>query len=394
MTLKSGLNAQLGFEAEVTVGTPITPTVFVPFISETLALQVARIESAGIIAGRRLLASQQWSEGNATVGGDIQLELYDRSIGKLFKAMFGGLATTGSGPYTHTFTPGELTGNSLTVQVGRPNVATGTVDPYTYTGCKVDSWALGLKAGQIATLGVTLAGRQELGLRSVADGVTTSGSATCTSATLALTQSDVGRPVSSSVSAIPAASYIGTVVNATTFTLSSSPTSNVSVNATATTATNTFTVGVALASASFASSIAPMTFLGASVSLGGSTYRTTDLTLAGKNNLNTARQFIGDQYRDESLEAGLREYSGTISSEYIDPTAYRRFVTASEAALVISLAKGSSTCTITCNVRFDGTTPNVSGPGIIPQSLPFKVVGTSSDALGITAVLVNGDATP
>lgn len=395
MALKTGLNAQLGLETEVTVGTPITPTVFAPFISETMGLQVARLESAGILAGRRLLASQQWSEGSATVGGDLQLELYDRSIGKIFQHMFGGLVTTGAGPYTHTYTPGELTGKSMTVQIGRPNVATGSVDPFTYTACKVDSWALGLKAGQIATLGVTLAGRQEIGLRaSLADGVTTITTPNFSSATLALSQSDVGRPISGSIAGIPANTYIGTVTSATAGTLSSSPISNVPVNATASTTLNILTVGIPLATASFTAGISPMTFLGASLALAGSTYRTTEVSLTGKNNLNTSRNFLGDQYRDESLEAGLRSYGGTVSSEYIDPTAYRRFVTASEAALVISLAKGTSTCTITCNVRFDGNTPNVGGTGVIPQSLPFTVIGTTTDALGITAVLVNGDATP
>ncbi len=160
MALASGMAAQLGFAPEVTYGTGVTPTAFLPLVSESLTAQRERLESAGIIAGRRVLTSDQWSPGNVTVSGDVELELYNRGLGPLFRVMFGDVSTTGAGPYTHVFTPGDLAGDALTVQVGRPGTA-GTVHPFTYTGMKVGSWELACAAGEIATLKLAMVGRDE-----------------------------------------------------------------------------------------------------------------------------------------------------------------------------------------------------------------------------------------
>lgn len=160
MAIPSGLSGQVGYAAESTYGTGVTVTRFVPFVSESLALTRERKESAGIIAGRRVITSDQWNGGNDTIGGDVAHEIYTTQIGLLLTHMFGSVATTGSGPYVHTYTPGTLLGKSLTVQVGRPD-SSGTVRPFTYTGMKVASWALGCAAGEIATLGLTFVGQAE-----------------------------------------------------------------------------------------------------------------------------------------------------------------------------------------------------------------------------------------
>lgn len=152
---RSGLAAQLGFVDEVTPGTALTPTLFVPMIDENIGADRERLESDAIIAGRRVITSPMWNGGDYTFGGDISLELYDRGLPKLFKHMFGNVVTTGAGPYVHTITPGDLDGKALTAQVGRPGVA-GTVHPFTWTGVKITEWELGVAAGEIATLGLTV----------------------------------------------------------------------------------------------------------------------------------------------------------------------------------------------------------------------------------------------
>jgi hypothetical protein len=58
------------------------------------------------------------------------------------------------------FKPDDIDGKSLTIQVGR-NALNGTVYPFSYTGCKIDQWEIGVKAGEIATLALTLAGQAE-----------------------------------------------------------------------------------------------------------------------------------------------------------------------------------------------------------------------------------------
>lgn len=160
MPLSSGLNAQIGYATESVYGTGVTATRFLPLVDESLTAERERLESEGVIAGERVLLSQSWNGGNISVSGDVGHELYDRGLGLLFTHMFGGVATTGVGPYTHTFTPGDLSGKSMTVQVGRPSVA-GVVHPFTYAGCKVASWELACSAGEIATLGLSLVGKSE-----------------------------------------------------------------------------------------------------------------------------------------------------------------------------------------------------------------------------------------
>jgi len=380
---RTGIDAQIGYALESTVGTPVTVTAFLPLVSETLGQELARLESAGIIAGRRVLASQQWNGGDISVMGSVQHELYNRGLGKLFTAMFGAVATTGAGPYTHTFTPGDLTGDSLTVQVGRP-ATNGTTYPFTYAGMKVASWEIACAAGEIATLGMDLVGSREIDYRVVTDGVTTSGDATITSASAAFNASDVGNPISGT--GIPTGATIASVTSATE--------AELSANATATGTSISFTLGIAIAAASYPSGIKPLKFNHAAVSIGGASVNAKSLTISGNNGLDDSRRFLGNQRISEPLEANLREYTGTIELEFTDLTQYRRFVTGSEAALVASFTSGSDSVTITTNVRVDGSTPQVSGREILTQSLPFKCVASGADSSAITAVLVNSDATP
>lgn len=316
MALKSGMAAQLGVKAETTWGTFVAPTRFYPLISESLTEEIDRIESEGIIAGQRVLRSEQWAAGNVDVGGDIQTELYQQGMGALLKACFGAVATTGAGPYTHTFTPGDLTDDHLSVQVGKPDTA-GTVQPFSYYGMKVTDWELSIEAGGLVALTTSLIGKQ-------------------------LATSD------------------------------------------------------ALATASYGTGAAtPFTFKHATASVAGGAANVKKLTIKGSNGLDTDRRFIGSEYRAEPLEADLREYGGTVDLEFESLTQYNRFRNANEVALVSTISAGASaSLTTTMNVRFDGSTPEVDGRGVVQLSAPYKCIGTTTDASAITAVLISNDTTP
>jgi hypothetical protein len=151
---RSGLAAQLGFALESTVGTPVTVTSFLPLISESIQRNEAFTESQAIRANRRLLQSSDWNSGNVTVEGDIQLELYTTSIRPLLTAMMG---TETGGTVTYSYSPADLFGDALTVQIGRPSTG-GTVHPFTYAGMKVASWEIACAAGEIATMGLSFMG--------------------------------------------------------------------------------------------------------------------------------------------------------------------------------------------------------------------------------------------
>lgn len=158
MAAPAGFAGQFGFKSETVVGTGVTVDQFLPFDSESLKQTISRIDSKGIRAGRRTLAT--WAAGIKSVGGDVVMDLPNRNFATLLKHMFGTLNTAGSNPYTHTASPGSLTGSSLTVQIGKPDVG-GTVDPFTYAGVKVASWSLSAEVDQFAKLTLTLAGMSE-----------------------------------------------------------------------------------------------------------------------------------------------------------------------------------------------------------------------------------------
>lgn len=161
MALPSGLAGQVGYVSETQYGLPVTVTRFVPFLSETFAADYQRIESAGIVAGARVLRSEQWRPGNIAVAGDIQHELYQQGIGVLFRNMLGSVTSSATaGVATHTFSPGETTNQSFTIQIGRP-MTTGVVVPYTYAGCKITSWEIACAAGEIVTFGTSVIGQSE-----------------------------------------------------------------------------------------------------------------------------------------------------------------------------------------------------------------------------------------
>lgn len=168
MAIPSGLAASVGIKLpESAYGTYTAPDTFLPLVSETVKRQIDRMESKAIVAGARIERSSQWAAGNVTVSGDVKFELDSLSIGKFLKAAFGAVTTAGSGPYTHTFTPGDLSDDFFTLQIGRPDV-NGTVQPFSYTGCLVDKWTLESAVGEFAMMTLSVVGQQETTAQSLA----------------------------------------------------------------------------------------------------------------------------------------------------------------------------------------------------------------------------------
>lgn len=165
MAIPSGLSAQLMTADEVTYGTGVTTDRGFEFRSESLKLDIERVESTALRSGQRLLRSDRWSAGKRSVKGDIPMELANKSFGRWFKHAFGGVATSQPDApgnptvYLHTFTPGDIPVGQ-TIQVGRPDVG-GTVRPFTYLGCVIPSWKLEVGVGDIGLFTPSILGRDE-----------------------------------------------------------------------------------------------------------------------------------------------------------------------------------------------------------------------------------------
>jgi hypothetical protein len=154
------------------------------------------------------------------------------------------------------------------------------------------------------------------------------------------------------------------------------------------------TADEALAAASYAAGLKPFVYTQGTITIGGSPVNVKSARVRGSNGL-PLRQFLGSDLTAEPIDAGdLRVYDGELTCEFEDLTAYNRFVNGTTAAVVLEFDNGTDSLTITLGkVRFDGTTPTVSGRDVLEQPVPIKAVG-ATDAGACTLALVTSDATP
>lgn len=161
------INHQFGYVEEVTYGTPVTVDTFVEFTSESLHRMQNIGGSDGIRPGTRLgrgatrRITRNWAEGT------VNFEVATEKFGYIFKQGLGAAATSqpevtnSSTVYLHTFTPGTLTGKSLTLQKGVEGNG-GAVAPYTYPGAKIRSLDFSVDQDTVLQLAVDFLARQEL----------------------------------------------------------------------------------------------------------------------------------------------------------------------------------------------------------------------------------------
>ena len=145
MALPSGIGGQIGFAAESTYGTSVTPTRFLEFNNESLKADVRQIMSFGLGRGRFMRTARNKSY-IAGATGSIEMPVMTKGMNLLFKHALGSHTAVQAGvtsEYLHTTTVDAvgLVGLSLTTQVGRPDVG-ATVRPFTYEGCKITGWEL------------------------------------------------------------------------------------------------------------------------------------------------------------------------------------------------------------------------------------------------------------
>lgn len=153
----------------------------------------------------------------------------------------------------------------------------------------------------------------------------------------------------------------------------------------------------ALGSATYAAAMAPLTSVSGTLLVAGAQVDVKEWSLSGNNALADNRWFIrGNGAIKEPLENGVRIYEGSFTADFESLTPYNRFVNGTEASLVLNLAGVSPyAVAITANVRFDGDTPNVSGPEMLELPLKFKCVAPgAADSSAISVVITNLDITP
>jgi hypothetical protein len=355
-------DAQFGIAKEVTYGVPVVPATFVPLLTPTLTRTPDRIAAAGAVAGLDILGSEQWNGGNIQAGGNVGMELYAAQTPFLFEMMFGTVSTTGSGPFTDTFTPTSGVLPSATIQIGHP-VPLAPVIPSVWTGCKVLDWDLACSQNKVATLGLNMVAQNAtFGSRVVADGATTTGTPNLTSATAVFTSADIGKVVTAT----------GVPVGTTILSVTSGTAAVMSANATATGTALSTTIGLGLATATYlAGQSKPLKSDHLTVTIGGVQVDAMDINIKGNNGLNDQRRFLGQTLRKEPLREKPRVYTATLTGEFRDLTNRLRAVNGVEASFVANFTAGTAQVEVSGNVRTDVADSNPDGNKISDEKLTF-----------------------
>ncbi len=302
----SGFLGQLGVKAETTYGTGVTVDRFFEFDSESLAVEVGRVESSAIRAGSRAMRSDRRVPYMMGAAGSFELPVLSKGFG-FWLAQCLGTVTTG-GPaetvvYTHTGTVGSLTGKMFTAQVGVPQAGGGTITPKTATGGKVKSFELSCAHGEPLKF-----------------------SADCDFQNLEHS--------------------------------------------------------TALATASYPASTELLTFIGGSVTVGGTSVDVRSFNVKVDNGLAIDRRFIrASALKKEPVEAGHRKIDVELGLDFDSTTHQDRVLAATAAgaqAQVVLTCQGLTTIgstlkpTVTITipvVMFDGDTPTVGGPDLVSESI-------------------------
>src|SRR5205085_1876963 len=120
---------QIGFGEESTYGTPVTPTRFFEYDSESIEESEGRTEGDPLRGGTSFIRHDRFTPYFEGASGSVEMAVLTKGFGVLLKHMLGGIATSGPAEttvYTHTATEGDLLGKSLTMQVNRPFHPSGT----------------------------------------------------------------------------------------------------------------------------------------------------------------------------------------------------------------------------------------------------------------------------
>lgn len=150
-----GRKAQLLLDYETTFGQdPATPVgKQMPF--NTCSLRGARnLVEDGVIRNTRNPA--QPSRGNQNVEGDVVVPVDVIGIGYWLRAMFGAPTTTGVGPYTHTFKPGD---SQPSLVLAKEFMDVGQY--LKYNGCKISKMAVTFGGDGELTMTLTIMGAKE-----------------------------------------------------------------------------------------------------------------------------------------------------------------------------------------------------------------------------------------
>lgn len=148
-----GAGGFVGIALEVTPGTYLAPTKFVPILSENIDYKQATQWRRPIKASADM---QGAVAGDSVVGGDIKIEALSDCVGYFLYCARTTPVKTGTAPYTYAFKPNALAIPSRTMSI--TIVRNGII--FGYVGCVVDNFEFTINNGQLE-MNMAILGRDE-----------------------------------------------------------------------------------------------------------------------------------------------------------------------------------------------------------------------------------------
>ena len=355
MAVGSGIATQVVYKQETTYGVAPSFSTNEPLEikNETLELKKTTVQGQGLHAGGRYNRTARRVLTNWDAGGGIVADLPTRFIGTLIENMIGSFGYTlvtptqigSSGIYKSVHWPNTpfLQGHSLSFQKGVPS-ADGTVEPFTYVGCKISDWEIAVATGSLAQLTLTLDARNELA------GPYPNGGAAASN-----------DPLNSATPALA--------------TFNSTPGSGMDLSSFHFREATLHTGGTPTVGSNI-------------VSLSGSSSPSNIKSISIKHSvsLDNSRFFVGNAgFKAEQLENGFANISGQFVVEWLAAeTMYAAFAGDTTTSLQLTLTGptvGGQTYLfdiILPNIKLEGEAPKVSGPQVVTQSVNFTALDDES----------------
>lgn len=138
-----GRGAVIGLGEESTWGTAVSRTNWRPLISTDLTRTIEKVPRPSLRVGAAGAMRRAHYVQADNAGGSFEIEATYENVGLLIKHIMGTVATTGSGPYTHTYTFADDVPTGLTIENVR---GTGTSE--VFEGCRINTATLAVSAGE------------------------------------------------------------------------------------------------------------------------------------------------------------------------------------------------------------------------------------------------------
>ena len=154
----------------------------------------------------------------------------------------------------------------------------------------------------------------------------------------------------------------------------------------------------ALASPSYATGLEMFDWSDATVSLGGSAVFVRSFSVTCEWAYDLDRRGLSQTLRKEPIANGMMAVTGEMEGEFVSLTQYQAFIAGTQSELIFTVT-GSTIPTaanpykvvITCSdVELTGDTPNIGGPEILTQPLPFRALYDGTNPI-IKVVLHNDE---